>query len=343
MKRSKIAVFTGIFCSLVSIIVILLLTGRDPVESMKFFYNGTFKDFYAFSEALLKMIPLTIAGLGCAIAFQAGQFNIGVEGQLIMGGMIAGFIGYAFSLPPVIHCIIAVFAGGIGAGLFAILPGLLKAKKGVNEILSTIMFNYVAIYLASYLSNGPLKAPGMMAAFPKIKRTAAIPLIGGGTRLHYGFFIMIGLIIITAVYMQRTVSGFKIRAIGANPVASMFNGINAPAEIVKSMFLSGFMAGLAGSIEILAVHGRFLPQFSPGYGFDSITSALIGNLNPFGVALASFFFGALRTGLGDMQIFMEMPKQLPTLMQGIIILFLAIFISMDFSFISIKTKRRKRL
>lgn len=341
LKRSKLGIFCGIFFSIISILVILLISGFNLKEGFRLFYNGSLGNFYALSETLLKMVPLTIVGLGCAISFQAGQFNIGGEGQLIIGGLIAGYIGYAWNLPPIIHSIIAMIIGGIGGGFFALLPGFLKAKKGINEIISTIMLNYVALYFASYLSGGPMRDPqSMMAAFPKVKSSAIIPPIAIGTRIHYGLFVMIGLVILANIFLQKTISGFRIRAIGANPVASKYYGINVSKEIIKAMFISGFLCGIAGCIEVLGVHGRFLPQFSPGYGYDGITIALIGNLNPYGVAAAAFFFGTLRAGLGDMQIFMEMPKQLPTLMQGVVVLFLAIFLSLDFSSIK-KMKRGK--
>lgn len=301
----------------------ILATGHNPIQAYILFIRGAFGNTFNLMETITKSIPLTIAGLAFLFAYRCGVFNIGTEGQLLIGAIAAALVGFLIKLPPVIHQIVLILTGAVFGALYAGIAGWLKAYRGVNEILSTLMLNYPAIYLTHFLVVKVFKAPGVVPATPLINKSAELPVIIPDTRLHAGIFIVIGLIFLVDFILRKTVLGYEIRAVGFNPTAAAYSGISIRKNVIIAIMISGALAGIAGSVEVMGLHHRFFDQFSPGYGFDGISVSLVALLNPFATFFSALFFGAMRTGSTEMQIFLEIPRQLMTLYQGIILFFIA--------------------
>lgn len=299
---------------------VIAVSGENPLVSFAAMFTGALGSGSAVAETLVKAIPLAISGLAVALGLRAGLFNIGVEGQLLVGALCAGWIGFAVRLPAAIHLPLCLLAGVAGGAVWGFLPGLLKAKRGVHEVITTIMLNYIAFYLTHYLVMNPLKDRSTMAPqTPEIHSTAGLGAISGG--LHWGILIAALCVVGFAFLMNRTVAGYELKTVGRAPDAARAAGISVSRTIILAMVLSGGLAGLAGSVEVLGVHHKFYDQFSPGYGFDSIAVALLGGNTALGTALAAMLFGALRNGAVNMQLAANTPKEIVTLIQAIIIIF----------------------
>jgi len=288
--------------------------------------EGAFGSLDNFAASIVRSIPLGLAGLAVALSYKAGIFNIGCEGQLYLAAVGATLVGTSFAgLPPLIHVPFAILAGAAIGGLYAVIPGILKAYKGFNEIVITMLMNYVAIYFVSYLVQGPIKMPNQF--YPQsapILESARLPFIVPGTRLHAGFLILLALAVLLWWVFEKTTFGFQIRGVGLNQRAMEYGGVNSKLLLVKVMFLSGAIAGVAGSCEILGVHMRLLENFSVNVGYDAIAVALLADLNPLGVLLSALFFGSLRNGANSMQISTGVPTAFVTIVQALAVLFVVI-------------------
>jgi len=324
LKRQ--AVFTTIIAVVIAFVavgLILASTGRDPFEAVYYFLRGSFGNLYNFTDTISRVIPLTIAGIAFLVGAQSAVFNVGIEGQLLLGAMASAIVGYIVKLPAFIHLPLMLLAGALIGGLYALIPAWLKTKRKVNEILSTIMLNYPATYLTHFLVLKVIPREGMVPATPFIEETARLPILIAGTQLHAGIFVMFIVVLIAYYLLYKTSIGYEMRAVGFNRTAARFHGIPVEGRMNYAFFFSGLIAGLAGAVEVAGVHYRFLDQMSPGYGFDSITVALVGLLNPFGVVISATLFGALKTGILDMAVYSGIPRQLSTLINGIVVLFVA--------------------
>ena len=301
--------------------IVIIVSGENPLSSFAAMFAGALGSGPSVSETLVKTIPLAISGLAVALGLRAGLFNIGVEGQLLVGGLAAAYAGYAINLPAVAHIPVCIAAGVIGGMIWGYLPGILKARRGVHEVISTIMLNYIAFYLTHYLVTHQLKDVHTMAPqTPAIHPTAVLPQLTQ-SGLHWGILIAVGCVVGFAFFMSRSVLGFELKAVGQGPDAARASGISVPGMIVLAMVLSGGLAGLAGSVEVLGVHHKFYDQFSPGYGFDSIAVAILGGNTAIGTALSALLFGILRNGAIGMQLATNTPKEIVTLIQAIVIAF----------------------
>jgi general nucleoside transport system permease protein len=281
----------------------------------------------ALSETVVAATPLMLAGLGVALGFRAGLFNIGAEGQVIVGGLLAGYVGFAIhGLPVFVHLPLALLAGLLGGAAWGFIPGILKAVTGAHEVITTIMLNYVAAYLSLYLlASTTFRRPGRIDPISKIVAVPArLPhLAGRGMRLHAGVIVALLAAVAVAWLLGRSTWGFELRAAGANPAAALTAGINVRRAIVMAMVLSGALAGLAGSGQVLGLQFSLAPGFSGGLGFDAITVALLGRANPLGVVLAALLFGALRAGGLNMQAATATPIDIVTVIQSLIVIFVA--------------------
>ncbi|WP_227764913.1 ABC transporter permease [Zhaonella formicivorans] len=320
----------GIFAPFIAVVLALLvgaliiaMAGASPLYAYQWLLYGAFGSLNSFSETLIKTTPLLISGLGLAIAFRSNMISIGAEGQIIMGGLFATLAGlYITGLPAVVMIPLLIIAGFIGGAIWGAIPGLLKAKLGVSEIINTIMLNYIALYFVNYLLDIPLREPpGYFPQSAQIVKEAWLPVILPGTRLHAGF--LLGLLLVVAYYflMFRLPLGYKIRAVGLNPHAARYGGINVERNMVIAMALSGGLAGIAGMSEIAGVQHRLLGAFSSGYGFDAIAVALLGKLHPLGVLASALFFGALRVGANSMQRAAQVPASVVYVIQGLVVIF----------------------
>jgi general nucleoside transport system permease protein len=301
--------------------VVISLIGVSPGFAYQALLKGAFGSRNAIGETLVKMTPLILTGLSYAFAARAGLINIGAEGQLYMGGIMATLVGTNFSfLPLLIHLPLAVIAGFLGGALWGMIVGYLKVRFGANEIITTVMMNYIAMFLVSYLVTGPIQAPhGNMPESSPILPSATLFRIIPGTRLHLGFLIAVAAILFYYYFMFRMRQGYEIRVVGNNMESARAAGMHPERTMVLAMFLAGGMGGLAGAVEILGIQGRLLQAFSPGYGFDGIAVALVGLNHPAGIPLGALLFGFLRAGGNRMQLLAKVPVSVIYIVQGLVI------------------------
>lgn len=303
----------------------------DPVKIITALQSGDAQSIrYAFNpflESLVQSTPYIFASLACALAFRAGLFNIGVEGQLFIGAAAATYVGYAVTgLPAYLHMPLAFLAGALGGAAWGVVPGLLKATTGGNEVINCIMMNYIAYRFTTWLLSGPMTRPGSggMPLSPMIQKSAEIPqFFQSPIRFHLGFFI--ALLVAWGVYwlLFKTTWGLNLRTVGTNPRAAKYAGLNITSTIIVGMALSGALAGMAGANEILAINHSMALGLSSGYGFDSIALALLGNSHPAGVVLSSLLFGFLRNGATKMMVTSHIPIDIITILQALILIFVA--------------------
>jgi len=278
------------------------------------------------TETLAFATPITMAGLGMAVSFRSGLFNIGGTGQILFGAMFAGWVGINVHLPWAIHFPLAVLAGVLGGAFFGSLVGLLKATTGANEVIVTIMFNYIASLLLQYLLKTPfLQAPHNINPISKpILDSAKYPaFLGDQFRLHAGVFAMLAAVWLVWWLLNRSTLGFQFRALGHNPSAARVAGINIGLTYVLVMAVSGALAGLAGTSQILGTEGSLTTGVAASFGFDAITVALLGRNNPLGVLAAGILFGGLRAGAVTMQASQGVPIDIVLVVQSMIVLFIA--------------------
>ena len=315
------AIFVAtVLAALVLAAPLIIAAGSDPFAAYGALYDGSLGGQRPVAETLVSMTPLLFGGLAVAIAFQAGLFNIGVEGQLVAGGLAAGVVAIKVSTWAPAHVLLALLAGAAAGGLWALVPAALKAWRGVHEVITTIMMNFVAFSVSQFLVKpGGALVGEIPTGTEPVQSSAELPRIWHPTRLHMG--IVVALIVAGACwyFIYRTPGGYRFRLVGANPVAARFNGISSNRVIVEAMLLSGALGGLTGAVEVLGTHRRYLDSFSPGYGFDSIAVALLGALHPVGVAAAAFFFGLLRAGSTQLQLEAGITRDMITVISGLVV------------------------
>ena len=338
----------------------LLWQGVSPVEAYTAMFSGAFGNKNGLADVMVKAIPLLLVALGIAIAFRGGTINIGAEGQLVVGALLTTYIGveYGERLTPWLMIPVCLSAGTLAGAFWGAIPGYLKARLRVNEILSTIMLNQIAIQIGFFLLRGIMLDPAQVAQGTDIPQSSRLPrvidlprftdiaqrlgftqtaeergltgfaaevygVLVEPTRLHTGLLIAIAMAVVVYVLLWRTTIGYRIRAVGQNPSAARYAGINVARYTTLSLALSGALAGLAGAVEILGLHHRmFEPAaVSAGYGFSGIVVALFGKLHPLGAIPASVLFGGLLVGGDKMQRAVQVPQVLITAMLGLIVIF----------------------
>jgi ABC-type uncharacterized transport system permease subunit len=279
------------------------------------------------TDTLTYATPLIAGGLGVALAFRVGLFNIGGRGQMLIAAGAAGYVSFAWDLPIVVHMIVALLAGLVGGAVWGGIVGLLKARTGAHEVIVTIMLNYVALYLISYLlREGPLKAPGSNNPQSAPAKSSAVffDLLGPQYNLHFGFVLVIGATVFTWWLLNRSNLGFQFRAVGENPNAARVAGINVNNTYIVAMLISGALLGLAGVNQVLGTTtSGFGAGVDAGIGFDAITVALLGRSRPWGVFVAGILFGAFKAGSFSMQAAEGVPVDIVVVVQSLIVLFIA--------------------
>ncbi|MEC0368702.1 ABC transporter permease [Paenibacillus chibensis] len=309
--------------------IIMLIGGYDPLLAYSSLFSTVFGNPYDFGEAIREITPLIMTGLAVAFAFRAGLFNIGAEGQYIMGMTAATAVGIKLSgLPIVVHALVAIIAGGLAGGIWAGITGYLKAKRGVNEVIISIMLNWTALYFGNYIVRNFLLQKGQQKS-EEIKDTASISIgwlsdAFDNARMHWGTVIAILAAVFFFIYMWKSKQGYELRAVGHNADAAKYAGMNVKKNIVKAMFISGVFAGLGGAFQVLGVfHYQAIFTGSPGVGFDGIAVALIGMNHPFGILLSASLFGVLTYGSAGMSFGADVPPEIIRIVIGSIIFFIA--------------------
>lgn len=302
--------------------VIIAALGSNPLPVYRALLVEPFRGIANFGQVLEKLVPLLLAGLSVAIAFRAGVFNLGVEGQLYLGAFAAAWVGFTLHAPGPVLMVTAIALASLVGALYAVVPGILRAYFNANEIVTTIMLNYVAISFTGYLVNGPFKPPNTGSAdSAPIAVAAHLGRFLPASRAHTGFFIALALSVLIYLLLYRTTIGYELRMTGANPRFAEYGGINIPRAIVTAMFLSGLLGGLLGGIEVLGIQYKFRSGFSPGYGFDGITVALLARIEPLAMPFAALLFAMLRTGSNIVQVETDVSREVVDILQSIIILF----------------------
>ncbi len=327
VSGSTAKIFLVILGCIALLLALLLLAGVNAPEVFRSFVEGSFKGWGPFSELLRRSVPLIITGLAVYIALQAGLFNIGAEGQLRVGGIAAIWAGFAFGLSGPRGILVAILIG-MAAGLLWALPvGLIKVWRGGHEVITTIMLNNIAAHFTKYLISGPLQATkGGEAATANLPDSMHIPVVGtpGSLVIYPALFIGAILCAFGSWWLLRTVSGYELRATGANAIAARFAGINVKRTVLWTMALSGAIAGLAGALHAMGQEHRFTEGFSPGFGFDSLGVALLAGRTPLGIIPAALLFAFIDQGAVRAQIHDGLPKEVSAVIQGFVILTVAV-------------------
>ena len=312
--------------------LMLLLLRVNPAIAFKALLQGAFGDLNAIADTIVKMTPLLFVGLGICISFRGGVLNIGGEGQLVVGALAATAIALAGrGLPGWFLAAVSLLAGALAGAVWGGIAGFLKAYLNVNEILSTIMLNYIAVYGMNYLLRGPMMDPLQVKLGFFIPQTARLPRAVDlprlvPTRLHLGALLAVAVAVLVYIFLWRTTIGFRIRTVGMSRRAALAAGIEVRRYMVLGLLLAGLLSGLGGAVEVLGVHHRMFTDgtafgFTGGAGFNGIVAALFGRLHPLGTIPASFLFGALLTGANKMQRVVQVPSALIVALNGLIVLF----------------------
>ncbi|MDN5360291.1 MAG: ral nucleoside transport system permease protein [Thermotogaceae bacterium] len=295
------------------------------VEAYTQLIKGAFGNKTAVMNTIIKMTPLILTGLAVGFGFRAGVFNIGAEGQMAMGALTATiFAVNAASLPSFIAIPLTMIVGMLAGAVWAGIAGFLKATTGAHEVISTIMLNWIAYNITNWAVTGPFNAGGGIPKSPEIASSAKLPnlLTSQASFMSFGILIAITAAVVMYIILYKTSMGYEVKAVGFNPFAAEYGGINVSKNIIVTMAISGALAGLAGTLEATGLYYRFYGTLSSGKGFDGISIALIGQNNPFGILAASLLIGALRTGSNQMQ-FAGVPKHIVMIIQSIIIFLVA--------------------
>jgi simple sugar transport system permease protein len=296
--------------------------GRDPLAALGAMLAGAFGTGYGIASVAAKACPLILIGLAIVVAFRSGFWNIGAEGQLIVGAMAAGALGVVPHLPPVLHHGALLVAAAIGGAIWCALAAWLRVRRGALEVISTILLNFVALYLLSWLVHGPLmQASGAQPIGDPIAATARLPrLFGPAYSVHAGIVFALAALVFVSWFSTRTETGFRLRMVGSSPTAAAWAGMRTDRAIFAAAALSGALAGLAGAIEVMGPLGRLYDKITPGYGFTGIAVAMLARLRPWAVLPSAIFFAALETGASRMQQEADVSHVLVLVIQAVVIL-----------------------
>ena len=338
MSRKNNILSSNAFYTLISIVIgfvvgaiLLSIAKINPLDAYKQLFNGVFGKPKFMVWCLIYAAPLIFTGLSVAFSFKTGVFNIGAEGQFVVGSLTACILGILVKAPAIIHVPLCFIGAALAGGIWGAIVGVLKIKKGVNEVLSYIMFNWIAFYLSNFVVNlsiihkdGGGEATKDIAATARILAPKSIIAATGASAANYGFILAIIFAVIVWFIINRTTLGFKLRAVGFSNTAAQYAGIDTGKSFLTAMAFSGALAGIGGAIHLMGMSGR-IPQFAgqEGYGFQGITVALIASSNPIACIFAGIFYGAMKYGGGKLSL-VNAPSEVVDIIMGIIILFIAI-------------------
>lgn len=322
-------VYTSLIAILLALCVgaiLLLAAGVDPLSAYYRVFVGALGNASRIGAVASKAVPLLLASLGILLAFRCKVWNIGAEGQILLGGLGATIAALTFGDLPAVLMIPLVIASAFAfGGLWGLIPGLLKVTFKVNELFTTLMMNFIAVLLIAYLVNGPLQDPTVTVPLPQseaIPISARLPILIPKTNFHSGIFIGIAVVFLVYMILFRMPFGYRIRAIGENPEAARYGGINVSRNVFIVMILSAGIVGLAGMVEVTGVQYRLKEDFSGGLGYVAILVSLLGRDHPFGVLFAAFFFAIMDTGVRSMAGVMNVPTALSLVLEALVMFFL---------------------
>lgn len=305
--------------------LIMLIAGYNPIEAFRTIAVGAFGSLFGASNTLAQATPIILTGLAYSLARKANIINLGIEGQLYMGALAAVLVGRVnLNLPAVVHVSIAILAGILAGGLTGAFAGFLKVSFGANEVISTIMLNTIIVLFIGYLVSGPIMdAAGTVPQTSKIMETAVLPRIFSKYQLNIGLFFAIIACICVSIFLNKSVLGYEINCVGKNKPASETAGISVGWVLMLTMFLSGAIGGLAGSVQVLGVSKRLIAGLSPGYGFTGIAVAALAAGSPIGVIISGIIFGALTSGTAALNLKTAIPTEFVDVIQSMVVIFVA--------------------
>src|SRR5207248_2588319 len=309
--------------------VVLFASGRDAIGTYWLLAQQSLGGTTQIANTLVAATPVLLTGLATAVAFRSGIFNVGVEGSLYVGAFAAAWAGFALEgLPGPLLVVVAIVLAGAAGGLWALVPGVLRARWRVDEVVTTLMLNYVAILLTSWLVNYYFLAPDIANSMsPLIATQARLSSLLPPSQLTIAFVVALLITLLYAYLFDRTRVGYELRMVGLNPRFARAVGIDLAGAVIIAFVISGILGGVAGGFQILGVNYRFIDHFSPGYGFTGIAVALLGRGHPVGIVLAALFFGALSSGGAMIQLFSDIPLDLINILQGTVMIFAVIELS----------------
>lgn len=314
--------------------VVIALVGENPLEIYKAMLSGAFGSKSATATTLVKTTTMIFVGLSYGFAYKGGLVNIGIEGQLYMGGLLCSLVAIYVKLPSIIHIPLCLLAGFVGGAIWGGIVGILKIRFKASEMITTVMMNYIAVYIVEYMVNGPIKEPkGTFPQSEKIQTTAQLPNLIPKTQLTIGLILAIIAVIIYIIYWKYASSGFAIKMLGSSQSVAKYAGVPVNRMIMRAMLVSGGLGGLAGCMEVLGVQHKIMEGLTAGYGFDGIAVSLLGGNGGIGIFFSSILFGALRVGGNAIQMFTSLPVAVIYILQALVILFVVIDV--------FKVKRRK--
>lgn len=302
--------------------IMIVIAGKSPIEAYYNLFYGAFGQLNFFSEVLVKMIPLAFTGLCATFAYRCGMFNLGGEGQFIMGAIASSYfsVNLLGDFQGPLNLILSLMVGCLAGGLWALIPAMLKAYRNMNEMIVSILLNYVALLFMGYLYTGPLQEANIPQT-AAIREASRLPKIIPGTRVHLGLVIVIVLALLMYYFIFHSPQGYRMRVVGLNPMAAESNGLNVKQLMVMAIVVSGMVAGLGGSVELHGVQYRLMGGYGSGVGFDGVAIALIGQLNPIGTMVVAFLFAVLRTGANFMQVASGISTSVVDIIQALVIIF----------------------
>ena len=326
--------------------IALLIAGQNPIEAYSAMIEGTLGKPKYIAWVIIKSTPLILTGLSIAFAFKTGLFNIGAEGQFIIGSLAATLAGVTLDLPAIIHVPLTLLIGALVGALWGGIVGFLKSKFGINEVIAAIMFNWIAFYFSNFMvRNSILTQPNSETSI-SINESASIKidwlkdLVGPATRVNWGIVISIILVLVIAFILFKTTLGFELRGVGFNKFGAEYAGVNVDSSILKSMAIAGGLAGLAGAIQVSGVSQNIsVLAVYEGYGFDGIAVALIANSNPIGTIFAGLLFGIFKYGGSKMQSAVGAPSEVVSIVIGSIVYFIALSSAIRLLFLKLRSKK----
>lgn len=307
-----------------AVVALLSLVAKvSPAKAIPALLSGAFGSRFAWYETVIRSIPICLTGLAVAWAFRAGLFNIGAEGQLLWGALAAAWVGAAVKLPMLLHLPLALLAAALAGALWAAPAALLKVRRGTPEVVTTLLLNFIAVNLTRFVANNPLHDPTQQdARTVPVHSTAVLPVLS--ERLHAGLILALLAVVLLAAVLARGRFGFQLRVVGQNPEAARTADLSVQRIWTSVLLQSGALAGLAGAVEVLGIHHYFLSGFSPGYGFEGISVAILGASHPLGVAVSALFWGGLANGAVELELSTNLSRHLVTVIQAMVVLVVAV-------------------
>ena len=329
LQKSKNLLFP--LCSILLALLIsagiIAIMGNDTGEAMKCLFEGAFGSVNAMAETMVKATSLIFMALSFAFAMRSGMFNLGGMGQFYIGAIFGGWIGSSITgLAPAVHIPLMLLCGFIGGAAYALIPALLKIHLGANELISTIMFNNVAMQILSYFVSGPMKDPNAVNGASQsrlMQDSVNLPILIEGTRIHLGLIFALILLLVFWFFYSKSTRGYEVRVVGLNPDVARYAGMNIRSNQLAAMLIGGGLAGIGGCVELMSIQSRLVQGFSSSLSFQGISVALLGNCTPSGILFSSILYGALNAGSSRMQMLAKVPISVIGITQSLIILFLA--------------------